>query len=336
MAAYGLFERLRGFLTNRATRWARRRQGLDTLPVTLVARRIYIVPTRAGAGLATLLLVMLAAGLNYNNSLALLLTFTLASFALVSLYQCHRHLLGLTVRAITAEAGFAGDCLLVCVRLATPEGRPASATAGLQAVLRQDGTPVSRATLRHASDLTLTLTAPTARRGRWRLQQLGLETRAPFGLFRAWVWLHADVTALVYPQPLGDLPFPQGPGQDAGNASKHSGQDEWVGLRAFREGDSPRQVAWKAYARGAPLLVRQYHTLSGEQLDFNIDHLPGLDTEARLSQLARWILAAEQRGVPYALLLGSQHFAAAIGPQHRDACLAALALYGLADLPGAA
>ena len=334
MAARRLVDRLRGFLADRATRWARRRQGLDTLPVTLVARRIYIVPTRAGAGLAALLLVMLAAGLNYNNSLALLLTFTLASFALVSLYQCHQHLLGLTVRTLTVEPGFAGEGLPVSVTLVGPGGGPLTAAAGLQAVLRQDGASVSRATLTHASDLTLA--APAPRRGRWQLQQLGLETRAPFGLFRAWVWLHAEVSAIVYPEPRGELPLPQGPGQDAGRRQEHSGVDEWVGLRAFREGDSPRQVAWKAYARGAPLLVREYHELSGDQLVFDIDRLPGLDTEARLSQLARWVLAAEQRGATYALTLGGQHLAAGAGHRHRDACLAALALYGLTDAPGAA
>ena len=334
MAARRLVDRLRGFLADRATRWARRRQGLDTLPVTLVARRIYIVPTRAGAGLAALLLVMLAAGLNYNNSLALLLTFTLASFALVSLYQCHQHLLGLTVRTLAVEPGFAGEGLSLSVTLVGPDGGPLTAAAGLQAVLRQDGVRVSRATFLEASSLTLVV--PATRRGRWHLQQLGLETRAPFGLFRAWIWLHAEVSALVYPEPRGELPLPPGPGQDAGRRREHSGVDEWVDLRPFREGDSPRQVAWKAYARGAPLLVREYHELSGEQLDFDIDRLPGLDTEARLSQLARWILAAEQHGATYALTLGSQHFAAANGPRHRDDCLAALALYGLADLPGAA
>ncbi len=334
MAARRPVDRLRRFLSDRATGWARRRQGLDTLPVTLVARRIYIVPTRAGAGLAILLLVMLAAGLNYSNSLALLLTFTLASFALVSLYQCHQHLLGLTVQTLTAEPGFAGDALPVIVTLTAPDGRPPNATAALQAVLRQDGALVSRASF--TGTTRLTLSAPAARRGRWQLQQLGLETRAPFGLFRAWVWLHADVSALVYPQPRGELPLPQGPGEDAGSAREHSGVDEWVGLRPFREGDSPRQVAWKAYARGAPLLVREYRELSGKQLALDLDRLPGLDTEARLSQLARWILSAEQRGTPYALTLGSQHFAAAIGHPHRDDCLAALALYGLADLPGAA
>ncbi len=66
-------------LEQRMARWVRRRQGEDRLPVTLQRRRLYILPTRAGSGFAVLLLAMLVAGLNYANSLALLLTFVLVS-----------------------------------------------------------------------------------------------------------------------------------------------------------------------------------------------------------------------------------------------------------------
>jgi hypothetical protein len=41
---------LRGYWQLRLASWARRRQGLDVLPLTLQRRRIYILPTRAGLG----------------------------------------------------------------------------------------------------------------------------------------------------------------------------------------------------------------------------------------------------------------------------------------------
>ncbi|MBV8910976.1 MAG: hypothetical protein JOZ89_09465, partial [Gammaproteobacteria bacterium] len=86
----------------------RRRQGEDVLPVTLERRRLYILPTRAGVGFATLLLLMLLAGLNYANSLALFLTFLLTAFSLVAMQDCHRNLLGTQVLSATAPAVFAG------------------------------------------------------------------------------------------------------------------------------------------------------------------------------------------------------------------------------------
>ena len=54
-----------------------------------------------------LLFVMLLAGLNYQNSLALLLCFQLAGFALVTMYECHGSLNGLTISSARVESAFA-------------------------------------------------------------------------------------------------------------------------------------------------------------------------------------------------------------------------------------
>jgi len=98
----------------------RRRQGPDVLPVTLERRRLYILPTGAGAAFGLLLFLMLLAGLNYGNSLALFLTFLLAAFALVAMQQCHRNLLGIAVIAAHAPAVFARTTGAVHLTLANP------------------------------------------------------------------------------------------------------------------------------------------------------------------------------------------------------------------------
>src|ERR1700676_4184090 len=89
-------------------RWARQRQSDDSPPLTLQARRIYILPTRAGFAAAALLFLMLLAGMNYNNSLALLLCFTLCGVALVSMHECHGMLSGLTLLRAEADNTYAG------------------------------------------------------------------------------------------------------------------------------------------------------------------------------------------------------------------------------------
>src|SRR5438874_10032894 len=89
-----------------AAAWMRRRQGVDLLPVALERRRLYILPTGTGVAFAALLFLMLIAGLNYGNSLALFLTFLLGAFALVAMQQCHRNLLGIAVLTVSAPAEF--------------------------------------------------------------------------------------------------------------------------------------------------------------------------------------------------------------------------------------
>src|SRR5256884_6805998 len=105
-----------------AAAWMRRRQGADLLPVALERRRLYILPTGTGVAFAALLFLMLIAGLNYGNSLALFLTFLLGAFALVAMQQCHRNLLGIAVLTVSAPAVFARARGAVQVTLANPAG----------------------------------------------------------------------------------------------------------------------------------------------------------------------------------------------------------------------
>lgn len=102
-----------------------------------------------------------------------------------------------------------------------------------------------------------------------------------------------------------------------------------MGLRPFRDGDSPRQVDWKAYAREAPLLVKEYSAAGTQLRVFDFATLGRLPLEARLEQLARWIVDAEAGDDPYGLLLPNTHIEADRGPEHRHRCLAALALFGM-------
>jgi uncharacterized protein (DUF58 family) len=166
-------------------------------------------------------------------------------------------------------------------------------------------------------------------RGIVRLERVRLSTAWPFGLFRAWTWVHTPLEMLVYPRPRGSLPMPAQSGRRAGTRElSGAGADEWMGLRPFRDGDSPRQVDWKAYAREAPLLVKEYAQGASELRWFDFAPLAHLSLEERLSQLARWVVDAEAHGERYGLALPGVHLPPDRGPEHRHRCLAALAVFG--------
>jgi uncharacterized protein (DUF58 family) len=312
-------------LNERMAEWVRRRQGPDEPPVTLHRRRIYILPTRGGVGFGVLLVFMLIAGLNYANSSALFLTFLLGGFALVAMHQCHRNLLGLSVVGANTLPGFAGQHGGLHLLIENP-GR--DIRHRLEATIFKQ-TPVV-ADLAPNARTRLEIEVPTPQRGIVRIPRVKLSTCHPFGLFRAWTWVHLPLEVLVYPRAHGSLPMPAESGQRAGTRSRGgSGSEEWYGLRPFRDGDSPRQVAWKAYARGAPLLVKEYTESGSDQRIFDFSALHGLSLEARLEQLARWIVDAQARGERYGLILPTLQIAPDHGHEHRHRCLAALATFGL-------
>lgn len=315
--------RWRAAWDRRAAAWIRRRQGEDRLPLGLGRRRVYILPTRAGVGFAGLLLAMLAAGLNYANSLALLLSFVLAGFLVVAMNLCHRNLNGVQVLAAGAEPVFAGERPRLAVTLSNP-------TALARHALRldaPDGSQVAR-TLPAGSTERFDLSLLALERGVHPVQRLRVSTDFPFGLFRSWSWLHLPLEVVCYPAPRGTRPPPPAPeARETGTRPSDSGREEWRGLRPFRDGDSPRQVAWKAYARGLPLLVKEYGGAAADALEFDYGSLGGNDAEARLSQLSRWVVDAEAIGGRYGLRLPGRGLPIGRGAAHRAACLDALARF---------
>ncbi len=316
---------MKRFLRERLARWIRRRQGLDSLPVTLHRRRIYILPTRAGIGLGFVLAFMLIAGLNYANSMVLFLTFLFTGYALVAMHQCHRNLLGLTFLGADALPAFAGQTGTVRVSLASTGGL---LRHRIEASIPDE--PVGVADIPPGEQRTVAVSLQASKRGLVRITRLQIASRHPFGMFRAWSWVHLPLEMIVYPRAQGSRPLPAIDGPQSGTRSlRMTGADEWLGLRPFRDGDSPRQVAWKAYARGAPLLVKEYSAIGSELRVFDFQALQDLEIEARLEQLARWVVDAEARGEQYALIVPGEQIEAAHGSDHRHRCLTALALHGI-------
>jgi uncharacterized protein (DUF58 family) len=174
----------------------------------------------------------------------------------------------------------------------------------------------------------VTLQLPTQRRGLLRPSRVAVSTRFPFGLFRAWSWLHLPFEAVVYPRASGNQHPPASHGPDhAGLDLLQRGDEDFRGFRSYHPGDSPRHIAWKALARGAPLLVKDHAGASGTPVVFELDQVTDRDLEQRLSQITRWILEAEQRARAFGLSLPGNGIIPATGALQRRRCLTALALF---------
>jgi uncharacterized protein (DUF58 family) len=314
---------LRRRLAERVGRWARARQGTDQPITELKSRRIYILPTGVGLIYALMTFAMLLGSMNYNNNLSFVLTFLLAGLGFVSMHQCQRNLVGLEISFAGVDPVFAGrSCdfrIAVC-------NHSRSRRHHIQ--LYSDGVASEIDDLGPGESRVFHLEVPTQRRGRVTLRRFGIRTLFPFELFRAWSWLHMDLDALVYPQPASHAPEPP-PTQTARGHRQHDarGEEDFAGLRKFHDGDSPRQVAWKAYARSGDMLSKQFSgaDMSSQWLDFGQIRSP--DPEARLSVLTRWIIDADRFQRDYGLRIPGHEFPPAHGDAHRHRCLAALALF---------
>jgi uncharacterized protein (DUF58 family) len=292
--------------------------------VRLAGRAIYVLPTKYGLLYLLLVLALLVGAINYANNPAFLLTFLLTGVGLATLLQTWRNLQGLTLRPAGHDDAFAGGEVVFRFRLADERGsdRPALQFAlGDQVQVLHDQ-PAN-------GQLFIALPQPAQRRGRCHAGRVTVSTRYPLGLIRAWAYVDADASALVYPLP-ADMAAAHPPDSagDGGGDGQRPGAEDFLGLRDYRPGDPLRRLDWKALAGERGLLTKQFGSGGGESLWLDWADWPYLAEEARLSRLCRGLLDAHRAGRPYGLRLPGREIAPALGDDHRRDCLAALALHG--------
>lgn len=291
--------------------------------VMLTQRRIFILPTRQGLAFSLLLLVMLLGDINYGLSLGYVLTFLLSMMAVMSMLHAYRNLAHLTIHAGHADAVFCGKTARFMLHFGNT-----GALARYQLILHDEKSNTVSFDLPARQDSTIVFPLPASRRGWLQPGRLKLYTEFPLGLFHAWSYLHFDTRCLIYPKPLPVAPLPSG--MDGTGKRSIAGDDDFAGLRNYVSGDALPRIAWKAYARGHALQVKQFTTPAGCELWLNIDDAPEPDLETRLARMTRWVLDAESQGLRYGLRLPDGEFPAGSGGNHRDECLRLIALCGLA------
>ena len=310
-------------LRRRTRTWARKRHGIDADPLVLSGRRIYIVPSSLGIAFGLMLFAMFLGSMNYANNLALGLTFLLGALSLTAMHYCHRNLAGVRIRSAASEPVFAGQVARFRIALENE-----AKVARHELVIANEYSSAAPARVESGARAVLELEVPAPQRGLLRLDSFEITTRHPFGMFRAWAYLDMDIRCVVYPKPSPrGLPPPPLETDTGGAQDTTRGDEDFAGLRAFHPGDSPRRIAWKAYAREQGLHVKLYAGTAVTSHSFDWDALSGLGTEARLSQLCRWIEDAYAAGRAFGLRLPGQEIAPNVGPGHRQRCLTALALF---------
>jgi uncharacterized protein (DUF58 family) len=178
----------------------------------------------------------------------------------------------------------------------------------------------------------VTLLSKTQRRGWHELGIVRLSCEFPLGLFQTWSLLNFDLKALIYPAPASiEIPFPDNTGSDTqiGFSKPKTGDDDFYGLAAYQIGDSIKQIHWKAYAKGLGLFSKKYsgNVSVSEDIWLDYEQTHAQNTEARLSQLCRWVIDAEKLELNYGFKLADFSLQPNNGESHAKKCLEALALF---------
>ncbi|MBL8990094.1 MAG: DUF58 domain-containing protein [Phycisphaerae bacterium] len=196
---------------------------------------------------------------------------------------------------------------------------------------------------------TVIVEAPCAAvsRGRIRLDRFQVITTFPFGIVRKALRYSQPAAAIARPRPIAASPDPLGPASGRLQAESAAARaaapgHEYIALREYREGDSPRLIAWKASARleasgpagpggGAALLVRQTSSSSPGRLHVVLDLAEQSGPEAAeraIGLAAGAVIRGAERGAMVSLTVPVHgiHTGLRAGRQHAQSLLGQLAL----------
>lgn len=293
--------------------------------ITLGRRQLYMLPTRLGLLFTVAIAAMLMAAVNYNNGLAYMFTFLLGSMATVSMLYTHRNLSGLRLTPGPCAPVFSGQEASFGIWLHNDSRRP---RLGVRIV--QHRREIACIDLAPHQSQRVDLPAPSRSRGYLPMPPFVLTSHFPLGLLFTWSReLALAHRCVVYPRPGSPRPMTITPDrrryQELGQLPEG---DDFIGLREYRRGDSPKHVHWKAVARGQGMYTKQFGGAGQDTVWLDWATLPGMDTEGRLRQLCRWVLDAERAGLRYGLRLPGKTYPPDHSDRHRHSCLAALALFG--------
>ena len=320
------FQRAGKFRAARFKAWLDRRVP-PAQTIQLSHRNIFIVPTLHGFGFVLILLLVLIAGINYQNALAHALAFLMLGLFLVAMLQTYRNLAGLVLSQTVPIEGFVGQKISVAFQVQSDVGRVYD---GL--FFYWPNLPVAQGFGVDHNGTTIFRQSIPAHRGWYEPGRLRLETVYPFGLFRAWSWLDFDCKILSYPKP---VPCEGRVSQEdselkAGRRSS-LGADDVKALRDFQDGDDQRPIHWRASAKLDRLIVKSYESQQLSSQWLRLAALEALPMADRLGGLAYLIEAASKRGDAFGLDLYGQQLPVASGPGQERKALKRLALF---DWPG--
>jgi uncharacterized protein (DUF58 family) len=291
-------------------------------------RSIYVLPSRQGWMFLLLVLIIWLLGTNYQNNLILAAAFMLISLHFVSLFHVWRNVSGLVFEAVSVDGVFVKERAAFMVRVSSKSPRH---YRHLRLTLMSDPPQRYVVDIPAGGECRLQLEPQAQARGQLPLPAVRVETSYPFGLVNCWTWIRLKMSAVVFPQPVA--------AQAADSASSQTGQkenlqaagDDFYGFAAYQAGAPLSRVAWKHYARGAGLHLKEFGGAEGSDLWIDWQSWKRLDMESCLSAMCFQVLEQSKAATTYGVRLPDRIVAPGSGESHKLEALTALAFYGQSE-----
>ncbi len=266
--------------------------------------------------------------LRQNHPALSILAFALGILYVLGMNQTNDNLAGIEVIEVKPPHGAVGEPTQIKITLENRSNEPRFLVSVQFTKTKKPNTAIIKS-LPPGAKKSVELTLIGTTRGVHQLPRLRISTLFPLGLFFSWKYRQMNQNHWVYPRPEGkplDL-FDAMQGGDNLNVTPMRENEEFLGHRPFQLGDSPRRIDWKAHARGKPWLIKEFEANQKPSYLIQWKRLEPMGDEAKLSQIARWVIDCYEGSYAYSLILPSKTIPLGSGLNHLWACLRELAVF---------
>jgi uncharacterized protein (DUF58 family) len=306
--------------TDPKTSFKRRGHPKRAMDLTLKRKNIYLLPSRRGMFFLLAIVVIWVLGTNYQNNLALGLSYLLLAIFVVAIFESFRNMFGLHITIRQPHHNFCGSSVGITLQLSSSK--------------HTSHRNIKLGFSRHEIASINVTDTPQEVTLWWEVFTRGLEapppvriwSRFPLQLIHVWAWFNCDATAVVYPKPVRQAQLVAPEYMGGGSTGLSLGSDEFYSLREYQPTDSSRHIAWKQYARGANLMTKTYSDPEGIEtwLELAKNHK---DLEVALGYLCYWVLTYSEENRRFGVLLPGTVIPPNSGKDHELNILWHLATY---------
>jgi uncharacterized protein (DUF58 family) len=277
-------------LKQQVSQWIAKRFQVDSVK-TLLQKDVLVFIYKQGFLYLVLILITFIAGINYGNNLILGFCFLLSAILCISFYLTFKQLHDLKIEIVMPEVGQVNQPSII--RLMLKQQDKTVRYLRIQSSQQEQMIYVNQV------QQIIELPVLPQQRGLYEFGVIKVYSTYPLGLVRAWTYLYPKQKIWIAPKAHDwQKEHKNQP------TSAHDSLDEFKELRAFRQGDSYQNVAWKQVARGQGFFIKMFEAQANHQhLEIDYQQIPALGHEEKLSFMMGLVEQCEQLGDDYALIL---------------------------------
>ncbi|WP_312105168.1 DUF58 domain-containing protein [Acinetobacter venetianus] len=277
-------------LKQQVSQWIAKRFQVDSVK-TLLQKDVLVFIYKQGFLYLILILITFIAGINYGNNLILGFCFLLSAILCISFYLTFKQLHDLKIEIVMPEVGQVNQPSII--RLMLKQQNKTVRYLRIQSSQQEQMIYVNQV------QQTIELPVLPQQRGLYEFGVIKVYSTYPLGLVRAWTYLYPKQKIWIAPKAHDWQKEHKNQ-----STSAHDSLDEFKELRAFRQGDSYQNVAWKQVARGQGFFIKMFEAQANHQhLEIDYQQIPALGHEEKLSFIMGLVEQCEQLGDDYALIL---------------------------------